>query len=126
MMTGLSTLKLFGSTVAVLALSACATSNENLMPQQAIASAESNLQLAEQAGASEYSGLELDQARQKLQQARAALEDDEPESAVRLAEKSSADAELAVAQSQVARSEAAVAEIRETIQSLRQEALRGD
>jgi hypothetical protein len=71
--------------------------------------AETNIRQAEQAGAAEYSALELDRARQKLNQARTALQNDDNENAFRLAEQSAADAELAAAQARAGQSEAAVA-----------------
>jgi hypothetical protein len=113
--------KLIGGTLIAVALVACAASNQNLAPEQAMTLAEGNIRQAEQAGAAEYSALELDRARQKLNQARTALQNDDNENAFRLAEQSAADAELAAVQARVGQSEEAVAEIRESIRTLQTE-----
>jgi hypothetical protein len=111
---------LIGTLIAV-ALAACAASNQNLAPEQAMTLAETSIRQAEQVGAAEYSALELDQARQKLNRARTALQNDENEDAYRLAEQSAADAELAAVRARVGQSEEAVAEIRESIRTLQAE-----
>jgi hypothetical protein len=115
-------LKAFGGALGIVFLAGCAASNPNLAPEQTMTRAESTIRQAEQAGAAEYSPLELDQARQRLNEAQTALQEDEPGDAFRLAEKSAADAELAMARSRVGRSEEAVAEIRESIRALEAEA----
>ncbi|HEX9875954.1 MAG TPA: DUF4398 domain-containing protein [Gammaproteobacteria bacterium] len=108
-------------TLIAVALAACAASNQNLAPEQAMTLAETSIRQAEQVGAAEYSALELDQARQKLNRARTALQNDENEDAYRLAEQSAADAELAAVRARVGRSEKAVAEIHEGIRALQAE-----
>ncbi len=76
---------------------------------------------AEQAGASEVAPLELRSARQKLEQAEQAAEEDDYREARFFAEKALVDAELAEAKARSATAQAAVDELRESIRVLREE-----
>lgn len=83
--------------------------------------AEEAIAEAEQAGAPTHAAAELRQARQKLDEAQAALDAGEDVRALRLAEQAEVDAELAEATSREAVALAAIAEVRETIRVLREE-----
>lgn len=107
---------------AVLALTACASTDAQPDPQ--IARAETSIRQAEQSGAPEHSAHELDMAREKLSQAQLAANNEEYVLAERLAEEASADAELAAALARTAEAETAVEEIQATLASLRQEVAR--
>lgn len=76
---------------------------------------------ADQSGASQHAALELRTARQKVQQAQAALDSGDTERALRLAEQAEVDAALAEATARAATAQAAVEEVRETIRVLREE-----
>lgn len=107
---------------AMAIVSACASQGER--PLEALATAEANIVQAEQSGAAQSSPLELDEARKKLQAARAASEQDENVEARRLAEQASADAEFATAQARYAEVQAAAVELDESNEVLRQETRR--
>lgn len=103
-------------------LAGCASNGQR--PVEQLTLAEANIAQAEQSGAREHSPLELDQARQKLTQARSATEANDNETARRLAEQAAADAELATAQARAAESERAAEELRKGLETLRAEAAR--
>lgn len=107
-----------------LGMTGCA-SNEPAPTQDSFALAESSIQRAEEAGAYEHGGAELRSARDKLTQAREAAQEDEPAVAARLADEAQLDAELAMAMLQNAEAQAAVQELRDSIQTLRDEVERG-
>lgn len=81
---------------------------------------------AEQAGAREYAPLELRAATKKMEEAEAAVEAGDTRKARLLVEKAEVDAQLAQAKALSAKSEAAVEELRETIQTLRDEIQRNE
>ena len=108
--------------LAMAFLGGCASNEE--IPTQQLARAETLVQQAEQSGARENSPLELDQAREKLQGAHAAVEQEEFISARFLAEQAAADAELAAARSRAATAEAAADEIQDVILTLQRETRR--
>lgn len=103
-----------------LGLGACASVGEQ--PVSELAEADAIIRQAEQGGAREYSALELDRAREKLAEAQRASDDEEYVRALRLAQQSAADAELALARAEAAEAEAAATEVREGIATLRREA----
>jgi len=101
-------------------MAGCA-SNEPSPAGDRFALAESTIQRAEEAGAYEHGGAELTSAREKLSQAREAAEEGEVEMAGRLADEAQLDAELAMAMLQNAEAQAAVQELRDSIETLREE-----
>ena len=101
-------------------MAGCA-SNEPAPAGDRFALAESTIQRAEEAGAYEHGGAELTSAREKLTQARRATEEGEAELAARLADEAQLDAELALAMLQNAEAQAAVQELRDGIETLRDE-----
>lgn len=82
-------------------------------------------QAQETVGNSESGALELQRARDHLQQARAALEDGEEQPALRHARQAELTSELAIAKSQSAAARRAAEEVQASIRTLREEASRG-
>lgn len=76
---------------------------------------------AEQAGTQEYAPLELRTAREKLETAEASIEEGDPRKARILVEQAQVDAELDQIKARSAKSQLAVNELRESIQTLRDE-----
>ena len=103
---------------AFLALAACASVPP---PTDTISAAELALGKAEEADAQHYAHLEVYQAREKLEGARLAIDEEENLEARRLAEKALVDAQLAEARSDAARAQRNVAEIRTNIEALQHE-----
>jgi hypothetical protein len=107
-----------GRTVALLATAGsaaalaagCASTPPAPNPQ--IQSAQQAIDDAERAQAAEHAAPELSQARSKLSAAKSAVQNEELDSAARLAEEARADAELASARTAAAKAEAANDEIR--------------
>jgi hypothetical protein len=109
-------------TVSVLA--GCGSVSE--VTKERVARSETTLQQAEQTvGRSEAGALELQRAKDNLEQARAALNKKEGEKAERYAQLAQLDAELAVSKSQSASARRAADELLASIKTLREEAARG-
>lgn len=89
--------------------------------QQALVRAEAAIQEAEESGAYEHGGAELESARDKLAAARVAAEDNDESRAERLATEAALDAELAAAIASNQEMQSAVDELNATIATLRQE-----
>ena len=104
-------------------VSGCATEK---MPTEQIAVANSAVERAEQAGASQYAAAELATARDKLQRASngANTRSLSPAEVAHLAQEAEADAKLAQAQTQSGKAKAAVAQTQADLQALREEAER--
>ena len=103
---------------AMAALVACASVPP---PTETISAAELALGKAEQADAQRYARLEVYQAREKLEGAKRAVDQEENVEARRLAEKALVEAQLAEARADAARAEQNVAEIRANIEALQTE-----
>ncbi len=110
----------FRSLAAATALLLCACASTP-PPLEEIASADATVNLAAQAGARDHAPLELDSAREKLRQARAAMGAEDYVVARRLAEQAQVEAELAQAKSQSAVAQQSVMQVRESIRLLREE-----
>ncbi len=121
-MNTLKTLAAMASATSLLLLTACASSAPR--PDSQLASAKTGIELAEESGAREYGPTALERARTKLAQARAAADRDENETALRLATEAELDAELAASQAGRYKAEEALAEINDSIRTLRQEIAR--
>jgi predicted S18 family serine protease len=102
----------------LLFLGACATTNP---PTQKLTETETVIRQADQIGASDYAPLEIRQARQKLEQARAAYSREDYDEAARLAEQAKVDAELAQIKTLSGKAQLAVRELREGIRLLQEE-----
>jgi chromosome segregation ATPase len=108
-----------------LAVCAGCAGNDTVPFREDLARAESSVDHAEEAGAFEHGSAEFNMARDKLTAAEDAAEDGDEELAARLATEAELDAELASAIAERAEAQAAVAELRESIQTLREELNRG-
>lgn len=101
----------------LLILAACATPSG---PPASVAAAQVAIEAARSDGAEELSGPELARARGKLERAKQLAPSDRLR-AHRLAEEAAADAELARARSAQQRSQRALAEVQQSMQTLRDE-----
>jgi hypothetical protein len=79
---------------------------------------------AEESGAGEHAPLELRLAREKLDEAKRAIDGDEYELARRLAEQAYVDAQLAEAKAHSEKAREAAQEVRRTVDAVREEANR--
>ena len=104
--------------MCALALAACA--NE-APPTAQVTLADSTIRDAETAGAVQYSPVELNTAREKLEAARRNMQDDNNEQARRLAEEAEVDARLAELRARTKTTRDAVAAIQSSIDTLRRE-----
>ena len=103
----------------LLMLSACSVSKAT---KDAVARADTRFQQAQQAlGNSEGGAMELQRAKDHLEQAKQAVKDSDDKPAQRHAQQAELDVELAVAKSQQATARKAAAELQASIQQLRQE-----
>lgn len=111
-----------GLGVLVLTLSACATRLP--APSDAVQAAELSIAKADEARGAEFAPLPLREAREKVVQARSAMErrtEEQDMYARRLAEQSQADADLAASVAQAQRAQAANDEVNRSILALKQE-----
>lgn len=105
-------------------LAGCSSVSE--VTKERVMRSESSLQQAEQTvGRSEAGAVELQRAKDNMEQAKAALNKQEGQKAERYAQLAQLDAELAVAKSQSAAARKAADELLASIQTLRQESARG-
>ncbi|NNF58988.1 MAG: DUF4398 domain-containing protein [Rhodothermaceae bacterium] len=108
-----------GTLLALALLTAgCAGSR---MPPPDMSAARSAIAEADQSGAGEAAPLALRNARQKLEQAERAIENEDYETARFLTDQAQVDAELAEAKARSAMATTAVDELRESIRVLREE-----
>jgi septal ring factor EnvC (AmiA/AmiB activator) len=107
------------ATTLALATVACASAPDR--PTQQLARAETGVEFAEENGAGEFGAAALERARDHLAEAQRAADDGDYEIALQAAEKAELDAELAAAQTNRYKAEEALAEIRRSIDVLRNE-----
>ena len=88
----------FSLALAVVLLSACLFAP--VAPVSSLTEAREAIATAEQAGARQYAGAELDEAQQKLKLAEEAVNDEEMDKAERLAQEAKVVAELASARTE--------------------------
>jgi nitric oxide reductase activation protein len=107
--------------LALLTLAACSTTQQPALSQMALA--QSAVERAASAGSSEYASLDLKTARDKIDQAKTAIQSKDKgyRTAERLLEEAEVDAQLAEAKSKTAKSQKIVAELKESINMLRDE-----
>jgi Domain of unknown function (DUF4398) len=108
--------------IAAALLAGCATQSER--PTQDMARAQALIDQAEKAGAQRYAAVQLDQARQKLDLAKAADQKGRHDDAQQRATEAAADAELAVAMASSGEAQRAAAEVQQSVETLREEAQR--
>lgn len=116
--------KMLAPCLAGLSLGFVACAGTQEIPVEALATAEANISRAEDAGAREEAALALDNARNKLQTARLAVEEEDYMRATHLAEQAAIDAELAAALADESQARAAARELQESIAALRAETRR--
>lgn len=107
--------------MAVLAgtlLFACSSTKP---PTQKLAQTQAAIKQAEQVGAQDYAPLAIRSARQKLDKAQDLVKQKKYEKAKRVADESAVDAELAETKSLSEKAQKAVDELRESIQTLKEE-----
>lgn len=102
----------------VLAVGACASTD---IAAPDTTEAESMIKQAQEAGAQEYAPVELRNAREKVEQAKALVEQEENAKAMRLTKEASVDAELAMIKARSAKAQEAVKQLQETIKTLKEE-----
>jgi len=112
-------------TFALLALTAAGCASSPDRPVQQLTRAESSVRFAEQSGARQYSTTALDTARDKLARADQAAERGDNEIAERLAAEAELDAEFAAAKATRGKADDALSEVRDSIETLRNEITRG-
>jgi len=105
--------------VSILALSGCA--DKVPPPTQQVTMATQAISQAESSGAFDLAPLELKSAREKLTQAKLAMEQEKNDQARRLADEAIIDANLAEAKARSAKSQKVVEELKESIRILREE-----
>ena len=107
-------------------MAGCASSSRESVREE-VARTEATVQQVQQSGMTRDSGgLELEQAKDKTRQARAALERGKEERALRLAEQARLDADLAQAKARSYTAQRSAEAVRTSIEQLRREALRQD
>ncbi|MCY7316662.1 MAG: DUF4398 domain-containing protein [Rubrivivax sp.] len=111
-------LRLVAPLLCAGALAACASDPP---ATAALAASASSYEAARSSGASELAAAELNNARTKLERARALAQSGKNKEAVRLAEQAEADAQLARAMAASERSKRAVAEVDASLRTLREE-----
>ena len=110
--------------VAVSLLAGCGSVSQTT--KERVTRSETNVQQAQQTvGNSEAGAVELQRARDNLEQAKAAMNKKEAQKAERYAQLAELDGQLAVAKSQSASARRAADEVLASVQQLRQEAARG-
>jgi chromosome segregation ATPase len=114
-----------GAIMGAAALSLAGCSGVSDLTKEHVARSETAVNQAQQTlGNSEAGALELQRAKQNLDQARAALNKNDAKNADAFAQQAQLDAELAIAKSQTAAARKAADEVMASIQTLRQEAQR--
>lgn len=110
--------------VLVLALTLASCASGPPRPDQDLTRAEAAIEQAEQAGARQYGPVPLDNARDKLARARAAVAEEEMLVAQRYAEEAALAADLAAAKARRGKAERAVDQLEKSIAVLREEIAR--
>jgi hypothetical protein len=106
---------------SLLALTGCATEEKHRQVAE-LSRAQTLLGQAEQSGAQQYASADLEAARNKLETAQNKKTDDEV--ALRLAQESAADAEVAMARTRAAKAQQALNQVSAGSETLRQESSR--
>ena len=106
-------------TLLMVALAGCMV--QAPAPEKQVTLATQSIAQAESSGGVEFAPVELKSARDKLTQAKLAMNQEENLKAGRLAEEAMVDANLAEAKARSAKSQKVVAELKESIRVLREE-----
>ncbi|PSF12352.1 hypothetical protein C7H09_03855 [Marinobacter fuscus] len=108
-----------GVTAIALAMSGCASKGER--PDSALQAAENSIQQAVAADARDMEPILLNDARNKVADAKDLMEREKYYAAERLLEQATVDAQLAAARAETAKAQRAVEEINRNIESLRKQ-----
>lgn len=114
-----SSVRLAALVGAMFALGGCASAP--MPPTEALQAAEQAITSAEQARVADYASPELGEARSNLAAARVAVTNEKMLLAQHLAERSRLDAELAIAKAEVAKAKVVNDEMKQSIETLKQE-----
>lgn len=106
-------------TLFMFVLAGCAAKTPS--PEKQVTLATQSITQAESAGAFEFAPVELKSAREKLSQAKLAMDKEENLKAKRLADEAMVDANLAEAKARSAKSQKVVEELKESISVLQEE-----
>ena len=88
-------------------------------PKSEIAYAEATLQSARNVGANEYAAVELERAKNKLQQAKSEMKDGNNEDALRLANEATAEGNLAQAKTEAGKASASEKQMQQSLEMLK-------
>ncbi len=110
-----SLIKTTALSAAVLVLTGCGIA----APKAEIAYAEATLQSARNIGANEYAPVELERAKNKLQQAKSEMKEGKNEDALRLAKESTADGNLAQAKTEAGKASASEKQMQQSLEMLK-------
>ncbi|WP_221896578.1 DUF4398 domain-containing protein [Bathymodiolus japonicus methanotrophic gill symbiont] len=110
-----SLIKAIALGVAVSVLTGCGIA----APKAELAYAEATLQSARNIGANEYAAVELERAKNKLNQAKAEMKEGNNESALRLAKESTAEGELAQAKTEAGKASASEKQMQQSYEMLK-------
>ncbi|OQK15128.1 hypothetical protein AU255_19305 [Methyloprofundus sedimenti] len=88
-------------------------------PKSEIAYAEATLQSARNVGANEYAPVELERAKNKLQQAKSEMKEGKNEEALRLANESTAEGNLAQAKTEAGKASASEKQMQQSLEMLK-------
>jgi hypothetical protein len=108
--------------LAALGLAGCASSPP--ASTQDFVRAQTLIEQAERNQAQQFAAADLDRAREKLTQSKAAINAKKPEMANRYATEAAVDAELALARSSMAQAEKSAQEVSDSVDQLRNESQR--
>lgn len=114
-----STLRFATVITGMLTLAACASTA--LPPSESLLAAELAISNAEQAGVADYASVELTAARKKMANANAAVQNGKMEEAQRFAEQARADADLAAAKAEFAKTQEVNNDMLKSMTTLKQE-----
>lgn len=120
--SNLSARRAIACALILAGIGGCATSGPP--PEQELAQAEQKVAAARQSNASEFAALELRTAEDKLEQARAAMDEEDYVTARRLAEAALADAQVAESKARSQSTVNAAEELSQSIETLRRESER--
>lgn len=121
------TIRLAASLILIVAATGCGSSKETVdqrLVDVQLGAAESSVRSAETLGARDHAAVELREAQRKLEAARQAIQAGDNARALRLAEQAQVDADLAEITALSKKSQAAVKQIRDSIEALREEIAR--
>ncbi|HEY8094729.1 MAG TPA: DUF4398 domain-containing protein [Methylobacter sp.] len=113
-----------GATAVLTSLLLFLTGCSSAPPKEALSQAETAIQDADRAGASQYEPQLLSSARTKLSRANKDVDNDENDEARRMAEEAYSEAVLASAKAQAAKQAKETDEMKKAIQALKQETSR--